>query len=408
MSEQSETSYPLLADKALALFFSLGYSLRTWHDAGIIEREIAPYNRMAGVLRSIYFLTYGDQRDLEYQDKLASNVQVVPRSLRLPPALYALAMPLSQRAILHQVDLFKTNQVSGAWAALPARFLFHKPLVVRCGYQHSLNYRREVSAKRGRLRVIFLILYLTYTFLEWIAYRAANLILLTSELDRQYVVSRYRINPAKVKLLPNSIDVHLFRPMPESKQAPQRLCFVGRLAPEKNLFTLLDAVKGLDVELVIFGDGLNSALPVELNRSAAFLLVSHYEGNPKALLEAMSCGLPVIGSNVDGIRQVITHGENGYLCPPTAEGIRDAIQAVLGEAGKPAAPSWIATRWMRCWLKNWNSCRTYCDEELPYTPGTRSLLAGQLCPFSPGQGPGCRLRRKVPAGMDRSSALCWR
>ena len=24
---------------------------------------------------------------------------------------------------------------------------------------------------------------------------------------------------------------------------------------------------------------------------------------------------------------------------------------------------------MRCWLKNWNSCRTYCDEELPYTPG---------------------------------------
>jgi len=355
MSEQSETSYPLLADKALALFFSLGYSLRTWHDAGIIEREIAPYNRMAGVLRSIYFLTYGDQRDLEYQDKLASNVQVVPRSLRLPPALYALAMPLSQRAILHQVDLFKTNQVSGAWAALPARFLFHKPLVVRCGYQHSLNYRREVSAKRGRLRVIFLILYLTYTFLEWIAYRAANLILLTSELDRQYVVSRYRINPAKVKLLPNSIDVHLFRPMPESKQAPQRLCFVGRLAPEKNLFTLLDAVKGLDVELVIFGDGLlrdalrqhatakgihnvtfrgrilNSALPVELNRSAAFLLVSHYEGNPKALLEAMSCGLPVIGSNVDGIRQVITHGENGYLCPPTAEGIRDAIQAVLGD-----------------------------------------------------------------------------
>jgi glycosyltransferase involved in cell wall biosynthesis len=350
-----ETSYPLLADKTMAVFFSLGYSLQTWYDAGIIEREVAPYNRMAEFLHSVCFFTYGGQRDLEYQDKLAANVRVVPQGLRLPPALYALAMPFSQRAILREVDVLKTLQISGAWAALPTKLLFHKPLIIRCGYQHSLNYHREVYAKRGRLRLIFVMLYLTYTFLEWVAYRAADLILLTSERDREYVVSRYRINPAKVKMLPNAIDVKLFRPMPEIKKNPQRLCFVGRLAPEKNLFTLLDAVKGLDVELVLFGDGLlrealqqhtiargihnvtfrgripNSALPAELNRSAAFLLVSHYEGNPKALLEAMSCGLPVIGSNVDGIRQIIAHGENGYLCPRTVEGIRDAIRTVLSD-----------------------------------------------------------------------------
>lgn len=352
----NEIAYPLLAEKSLAVFFSLGYSLQTWHDAGLIEREVAPYNRMAKALQTIYFFTYGDQHDLKHQGKLTSNIQVVPQNVRLPPIFYALALPLSQRVILRQVDLLKTHQISGAWAALPAKFLLRKPLVIRCGYQHSLNYRREVSVKRGRLRLIFLMLYLTYTFLEWVAYHAADLILLTSELDRQYILSRYQINPTKVKLLPNAIDVNLFRPMPEIKRDQRRLCFVGRLAPEKNLFALLDAVTGLDVELAIVGDGLlrdelqqhaivegihnvtfrgrvpNSTLPAELNRSAAFVLVSHYEGNPKALLEAMSCGLPVIGSAVDGIRQVITHRENGYLCLPTAEGIRNAIRAVLSDS----------------------------------------------------------------------------
>jgi glycosyltransferase involved in cell wall biosynthesis len=356
-----DSAYPLLANRTLAVFFSLGVSLQRWHDAGLIEREVAPYNRMARLLHTVYFLTYGDQRDLVHQAGLVPDVRVVARNVSLPPALYALAMLFSHRSILRQADLFKTLQISGAWAALPAKFLFRKPLLVRCGYQCSLNYRRKISATTGRLRIVFLLLYTVYTVLEWAAYHAADLIIVTSELDRRYVVSRYHVNPAKIHLLPNAIDVNVFRPMPEIRAERRRLCFVGRLTPEKNLFNLLDAVSGQDVELVVFGDGVlrdalqrhaatrgirnvtfrgrvpNSALPAELNRSAAFLLVSHYEGNPKALLEAMSCGLPVIGSDVDGIREIITHQETGYLCAPTAEGIRDAIQAVLGDPARAEA-----------------------------------------------------------------------
>ncbi len=43
------------------------------------------------------------------------------------------------------------------------------------------------------------------------------------------------------------------------------------------------------------------------------ILPSHREGLPKALLEAAACGLPLLGSNVPGIREVITHGYNGLL-----------------------------------------------------------------------------------------------
>ncbi len=50
---------------------------------------------------------------------------------------------------------------------------------------------------------------------------------------------------------------------------------------------------------------------------------------PKALLEAMACGLPCIGSNVEGIREIIKHKENGYLCETDAESIRQAILEVL-------------------------------------------------------------------------------
>jgi len=352
----NEIAYPLLAEKSLAVFFSLGYSLQTWHDVGLIEREVAPYNRMAEALQRICFFTYGDQDDLKHQDKLASNIQVVPQNVCLPPIFYALASSLSQRAILRQVDLLKTHQISGAWAALPAKFLFRKPLVIRCGYQQSLFHRRKISATTGRLRAIFLTLHIVYTLLEWVAYRAADLILVTSKADQCYVASRYSVPAPKIEVVPNAIDVDLFRPLPEIKRDPRRLCFVGRLTAQKNLFVLLDAIKGLDVELIIFGDGLlrdalqqhaavegidnvafrgripNTALPGELNRCAAFLLVSRYEGNPKALLEAMSCGLPVIGSDVDGIQEVITHGESGYLCPPTVAGIRSAIRAVLSDS----------------------------------------------------------------------------
>ena len=49
------------------------------------------------------------------------------------------------------------------------------------------------------------------------------------------------------------------------------------------------------------------------NKFEFYLIASHYEGNPKSLLEAMACGNVVIGSNVTGINNIIKHRENGLL-----------------------------------------------------------------------------------------------
>jgi glycosyltransferase involved in cell wall biosynthesis len=87
--------------------------------------------------------------------------------------------------------------------------------------------------------------------------------------------------------------------------------------------------KGVSVEFK--KNVLNEKLPEELNKSEIFILPSFYEGCPKTLLEAMSCGLPCIGTNVEGIKEIVRHRENGYLCDTDSNSIREAIAEVLGD-----------------------------------------------------------------------------
>jgi len=63
-----------------------------------------------------------------------------------------------------------------------------------------------------------------------------------------------------------------------------------------------------------------------------FVLPSQYEGTPKALLEAMACGLAVVGTNVPGIRELIQDGVNGLLCEPDVKAISEAIARLLNDA----------------------------------------------------------------------------
>ena len=50
-----------------------------------------------------------------------------------------------------------------------------------------------------------------------------------------------------------------------------------------------------------------------LQESDVYVITSKYEGLPLSMLEAISSGLPIISSNVGGIKDVITEGLNGYL-----------------------------------------------------------------------------------------------
>ena len=121
--------------------------------------------------------------------------------------------------------------------------------------------------------------------------------------------------------------------------APDRhgALFAARLSPEKGVRTLLEAWKHLDVPLRLLGDGplmdrvqetSNPSISVlgwqplpnliDEMRRAAFLVMpsTWYEGFPVTLVLALCNGLPVIGSRLGAMEEVIEDGETGLLFAP--------------------------------------------------------------------------------------------
>ena len=154
---------------------------------------------------------------------------------------------------------------------------------------------------------------------------------------------------SKIYLLPNFVDVNLFKRLEVEKER-NLLVFVGRLHHEKNLQMLLEVMRGLpQYKLWIVGEGPlhqelidikerdelenveflglvpNEKLPGYLNKAEAFIMVSHMEGHPKAMIAAMSCELPCIGTNVDGIKEIIIDSKAGLVCNKHPEDIRKCI-----------------------------------------------------------------------------------
>lgn len=139
----------------------------------------------------------------------------------------------------------------------------------------------------------------------------------------------------------NILDYELFTP--DNRPKNYDLIYCGYLDQNKQVDLIIDAVKSLnqeipDLRVVLVGDGPErSALevkaarlgidrqidfvgrqPVEsvpsfLNQSRIFVMTSAFEGLPVAMLEALSCGLPVVVPDVGDISDVALHGINGLL-----------------------------------------------------------------------------------------------
>ena len=82
----------------------------------------------------------------------------------------------------------------------------------------------------------------------------------------------------------------------------------------------------LDIEWLV--NVPNSDLPDFINRSRFFILTSHYKGHPKTMIEAMDCSAAIIATNAEGIRQIISHKETGWLRNTNPQSIRQAIKEI--------------------------------------------------------------------------------
>ena len=66
-------------------------------------------------------------------------------------------------------------------------------------------------------------------------------------------------------------------------------------------------------------------------------LMSQWEGLPMSIVEAMSVGLPVIATDVGGVREAVLHGQTGLLVPRSAGALVEAVSGVLADRSRLAA-----------------------------------------------------------------------
>lgn len=195
---------------------------------------------------------------------------------------------------------------------------------------------------------------------RWGEHSADVVLVITPRLARMLLSEG--VGEDRIRVIPPGVNSALFArphddPFPRIERP--RVVFVGRLAPQKGVRTLVVAahlLKNHRAQILLVGDGperpalereirrlgvenrmhilgfvQHDRVPAVLAHADLLVLPSLYEELGTVLLEAMWSGLPVIASRTGGIPDVVTHEVNGLLVPPgDSEAMARAIDRVLG------------------------------------------------------------------------------
>jgi glycosyltransferase involved in cell wall biosynthesis len=294
----------------------------------LLKDFLLPYEGMCDL-----FLFTGDTRRFE----LESAIEHVPSALFHRFGLWHLSYTvLSTFKIAKRLK--GKSLVRGLSAACPGAILAaklkEKPSVVF--YEYNWAYQ-VTHVNKGRALGTLASLIENYVIknADVVVTRNASL---KSELDQR--------GAKRVVTIPLTFDEGVFRPGIDVTELKKRygiqdekiLMFVGRLHPVKRLDLLLRAVQQLDqkYKLFIVGTGVleneleemaesfgvadkvvftgavpYSEVPKFMNMADLIVMTSSIEGQPRVLIEAMSCGTPAVGTDVFGIRDTIEDGVTG-------------------------------------------------------------------------------------------------
>ena len=196
----------------------------------------------------------------------------------------------------------------------------------------------------------------------------ADLAVVCNDYGRRILLERngQQFGP-KVRLLYHGLDLDHYRPGAAGQQGGRTILAVGRLTEQKGFHHLIEACRLLrdrSVEFrccIVGGDGevaqrIHSAVRdaalsdhvelvgfqrpeaiIPLYQRAAMLAAptvvarrGETDGLPNVVLEAMACGLPVVGTNAAGIPEAVEEGRTGLLVPPDdPPALADALQRLL-------------------------------------------------------------------------------
>lgn len=278
-------------------------------------------------------------------EKMGAKVLLVKRMVRGFSLLY----PYSLLSVLKKEEPDLIHSHSGSWltAAITSKYTGIPHIYT----EHGRHYPDP--------KLII--------FLEGLYSRFTKKIVAVSPMLAGYLKKTLKINSDKIELIENGVDIAHYRPQEKCAAIKNELGLspdtkvigiIARLSKVKNHYILLLAFKQIiskkkNVRLLIVGDGpehlnIENAIkelglskycfllgerhdiPELLSVMDVFVLPSLSEGTSLSLLQAMSCGKPVIVSKVGGNLKIVKNGVTGFLVPASPpELLAEALGQIL-------------------------------------------------------------------------------
>jgi glycosyltransferase involved in cell wall biosynthesis len=238
------------------------------------------------------------------------------------------------------------------WNRIPTIIHLHGPIVM---FAHAIGWPGEESE-----------LYRIGTHMEGACLRLADAIFSSSRCSADWCARFYGLNAHEIPVIHTGVDTELFKPPNRRpREGGPVVVFAGKLVRNKGVDVLVAAAcrvagefPGLHLRLLGRDEGALSRelidmvdqsglggllelpgcvpreqLPAEFARADVFVAPSVYEGGPGFVyLEAMACGLPVIGCDGSGVCEAIAPGTGLLIPPDDVEALADALRRLLGDA----------------------------------------------------------------------------
>jgi len=301
--------------------------------------------------------------DSDRRDKINNIENIAIRRLNVPnvslPSLYrfnTLSSIINENIFGHRVAKFLKYSkydlihVHTVYAGFHIVKVINMPIIYTC-HNPLWNVKNPHLYERVVVRKI-----------ESFIMKKAKLVIAVAESLKRNIIRHSSIDPSKILAIPNGVDINFFNPhIPydnvERKYSLENsfvILFVGRVVYNKGIDTLIRAMglltkKYENIKCLIVGPLsptfnyvaskgsyikflINLVSKLNLRHHVIFtglididelralyaranvtVLPSYFEAMAMTLLEAMASGTPVIGSRIDGIRDVIIEGVNGYM-----------------------------------------------------------------------------------------------
>ncbi len=222
--------------------------------------------------------------------------------------------------------------LSGKYDLVHAHYGFHSALIPAMVKRRPLVttfHGSDALTEPLRNRLYFLMQ-------KFVVSRSDHIIAVSNEV-KDVLVCRLKADPSRISVISCGVDTSFFAPATKADarkelgidEGEKVVLFVGHVTYGKGIDVLRKCARLMpDVTFVVLGKGTfedgtencrvvgnhpNDQIPRWINGADVLILPSRSEGTPIVLMEALSCGVPVVASRVGGIPDLVKDGQTGYL-----------------------------------------------------------------------------------------------